>query len=80
MAEEESQNIVKEVCKELSITQKELSEILGVAPNTATQWATQIKPPQIAINFMKLLLENKKQKEQLEKFKKAFNLIDEARK
>ncbi|MCE3037493.1 helix-turn-helix domain-containing protein [Helicobacter sp. faydin-H20] len=74
------ENIVKKVCKELNITQKELSEILGVAPNTATQWATQIKPPQIAVNFMELLIKNKKQREQLEKFKKAFNLIDEARK
>lgn len=27
---EEKENIVKEVCKELNITQKELSEILGV--------------------------------------------------
>ncbi|EAI3156285.1 XRE family transcriptional regulator, partial [Campylobacter coli] len=26
----EKENIVKEVCKELNITQKELSEILGV--------------------------------------------------
>ncbi|MFQ6341985.1 XRE family transcriptional regulator [Campylobacter sp. VTCC 70190] len=77
---EEKENIVKEVCKELNITQKELSSVLGVAPNTATQWATQIEPPQIAVNFMKLLIENKKQKEQLEKFKKAFDLIDEARK
>ncbi|QYH11954.1 helix-turn-helix domain-containing protein [Campylobacter jejuni] len=76
----EKENIVKKVCKELNITQKELSEILGVAPNTANQWATQIEPPQIAVNFMKLLIENKKQKEQLEKFKKAFDLIDEARK
>ncbi|EAK0343252.1 XRE family transcriptional regulator [Campylobacter jejuni] len=76
----EKENIVKKVCKELNITQKELSEILGVAPNTTNQWATQIEPPQIAVNFMKLLIENKKQKEQLEKFKKAFDLIDEARK
>ncbi|XAK37644.1 helix-turn-helix domain-containing protein [Campylobacter coli] len=74
------ENIIKKTCKELGLTQKELSSVLGVAPNTATQWATQIEPPQIAVNFMELLIENKKQKEQLEKFKKAFDLIDEARK
>lgn len=76
----EKENIVKKTCKELGITQKELSEILGVAQNTATQWATQIEPPQIAINFMQLLLKHKKQEEQLNSFKKAFDLIDEARK
>ncbi|ELN3726443.1 helix-turn-helix transcriptional regulator, partial [Campylobacter coli] len=36
----EKENIVKEVCKELNITQKELSEILGVPQTTISGWAT----------------------------------------
>lgn len=73
------ENIVKRVCKELGITQRELAEILGVAQNTPAQWATQTEPPEMAIKFMELLIEHKNTKEQLNKFKKAFELIDEAK-
>lgn len=73
------ENIVKRVCRELEITQRELAERLGVAQNTPAQWATQTEPPEIAIKFMELLLEHKKTQEQLNKFKRAFELLDEAK-
>lgn len=73
------ENIVKKVCTELGITQRELAERIGVASNTPAQWATQTQPPEMAIKFMKLLLEHEKTKKQLDKFKKAFQMLDEAR-
>ncbi|OCS09371.1 hypothetical protein CFTD6783_08370 [Campylobacter fetus subsp. testudinum] len=73
------ENIVKRVCKELGITQRELAEILGVAPNTTAQWATQTQPPEMAIKFMNLLLEHNRLKEKYNHFKTAFDLIDKAR-
>ncbi|MGG7049087.1 MULTISPECIES: helix-turn-helix domain-containing protein [unclassified Campylobacter] len=75
----QSENIVKRVCRELNITQRELAERIGVANNTTAQWATQTKPPEMAVKFMELLLEHEKTKKQLDKFKKAFELIDEAK-
>lgn len=72
------ENIVKKTCRELGVTQIELADIMGVAKNTATQWATQIKPPKYAIKFMKLLAEHKKTKEQLEKLKSALEILKNA--
>ncbi|MCZ6161968.1 helix-turn-helix transcriptional regulator [Campylobacter ureolyticus] len=73
------ENIVKKVCRELEITQRELAERLGVAQNTPAQWATQTEPPEMAVKFMELMLKYKKTETQLNKFKKAFELIDEAK-
>lgn len=75
----EKQNIVKRVCKELGITQRELAERIGVASNTPAQWATQTTPPDMAVKFMELLIEHEKTKRQLDKFKQGFALIDEAK-
>lgn len=72
------ENIVKKTCRELGVTQIELADIMGVAKNTATQWATQIKPPKYAIKFMELLAEHKKTKEQLEKLKSALEILKNA--
>lgn len=72
------ENIVKKTCRELGVTQIELADIMGVAKNTATQWATQIKPPKYAIKFMELLAEYKKTKEQLEKLKSALEILKNA--
>ncbi|AQW85588.1 hypothetical protein CPIN18020_0347 [Campylobacter pinnipediorum subsp. caledonicus] len=74
------ENIVKKVCKELNITQRELAEMIGVAENTPAQWATQKEPPLMAIKFMELLLEHDKTKKQLDKFIQGFKLIDQAKK
>lgn len=75
----EKQNIVKRVCKELGITQRELADRIGVASNTPAQWATQTTPPDMAVKFMELLIEHEKTKRQLDKFKQGFALIDEAK-
>ena len=72
------ENIVKKTCRELGVTQKELADIMGVAKNTTTQWATQITPPKYAIKFMELLAEHKKTKEQLEKLKSALEILKNA--
>lgn len=72
----EKENIVKEVCKELNITQKELSEILGVPQTTISGWATT-KIPKMAELALNLLIENKTLKEKLEIFKKAHKIASE---
>lgn len=73
-------NIVKQVCKELGITQRELAERMGVSQNMPAKWAmADTEPSNMAIKFMELLIEHEKVKSKLDKFEKAFALIDEAR-
>jgi len=76
MAEE---NIVKQVCKELGITQKELAEKLGVHLTTVQKWAGTDEIPNNAKKSIELLMENYQLKKRLNKFQTAFKLIDEAR-
>lgn len=76
----EKENIVKSACKELGITQKELSEKLGTHLTTVQKWAASEEIPSSAEKSIELLLENERLKEKLFKFNSAFNLIDEARK
>ncbi len=59
-----SDNIVKRVCKELGITQKELAERLEIPAGTVSRWASTDEIPKTAKVALELLLENKKLKEQ----------------
>ena len=42
------ENIVKKVCKEFNITQKELAEILDVPQGTVNRWASNNDIPKMA--------------------------------
>ncbi|EGD4087977.1 helix-turn-helix transcriptional regulator, partial [Campylobacter coli] len=56
---EEKENIVKEVCKELNITQKELSEILGVHLTTIQKWVANDNDLPLQVKkSLNLVLEN----------------------
>ncbi|BCD61720.1 hypothetical protein NrS5_16 [Nitratiruptor phage NrS-5] len=74
------ENIVKKVCKELGITQKELAERIGVNEGTPAQWSSKGNIPEWAKKFMECLLEKKACEDKLQKFQTAFKLIDEAKK
>ncbi len=70
-------NIVKRVCKELNITQRELAEILKVNDVTVRQWSSkgEITPnTEVVLN---LLLENHQLKMRLDKIKGFVELIQE---
>lgn len=68
------ENIVKKVCAELGITQKELAEELGMKPTALSNWANG-DIPQIAQKALELLLENKELKEKFEILKKAHKIL-----
>ena len=56
-------NIVKEICKELRITQKNLAEILEVPEGTVSSWAVKNEIPRLgkkAIEFYMLNVKNQK--------------------
>lgn len=70
-----NENIVKKVCTELGITQKELAEELGVDDGTVRKWSSAGKAPDMAERFMICLLENKKLKSDFEILRKAHKII-----
>jgi DNA-binding transcriptional regulator YiaG len=56
-------NVVKEICKELKITQKQLAEILEVPEGTVSSWAVKDEIPRLgkkAIEFYMLNIKNQK--------------------
>ena len=71
------ENIVKKVCKELGITQKELAERMGVSEGTVRNWSSQNNAPEWAVKFMNLLLEYEKVKEKADKAKQIAILLEE---
>ena len=73
------ENIVKKTCRELGITQKELAERLGTHLTTVQKWVASNELPNNVTKSIELLLENEDLKSKLNKFKTAFNMIDEAR-
>lgn len=70
-----SDNIVKNACKELGITQKELSDKLGASEGTVRNWSSSNELPQWAMNFIELLKENQKNKEIADTVKKLINMV-----
>ena len=70
------ENIVKKVCKELGITQKELAERLEVSPASVSDWAKGNIPKMTKL-ALELLIENKELKEKLNVFKEAHKIASE---
>jgi DNA-binding XRE family transcriptional regulator len=69
-------NIVKRVCKELGITQKELAERLGASEGTVRNWSASNEPPEWANKFMALMLENEKNKKVGDKLRELLSLVN----
>jgi len=70
------ENIVKRACKELGITQKELSDKLGVDDGTVRKWASEAtKTPEWAEKFIALILESENNKKALEHFKNFLKFL-----
>ena len=73
----EKQNIVKRVCKELNITQRELAEIIKVNPGTPAQWVSKGEVPPTYQYLLELMLENKHLKEKIAKLTAFKELLNE---
>lgn len=69
-------NIIKELCKSLNITQKELSIKLWISLPTIARYSSNIdKMPKSAKFTLNLLLENIELKKQLELLKESIKLL-----
>lgn len=71
-------NIVKKVCAELEITQKELAVKLGVHITAVQKWVANAQNlPLQTQKTLELVLENHKLKQKTEKIDQILRLIDE---
>ena len=68
------ENIVKKACKELNVSVRDLAELLGASEGTVRNWSSSNDLPQWAINFIKHLITNKKEKEIVIKVKEIIEL------
>ncbi|WP_169763898.1 XRE family transcriptional regulator [Campylobacter mucosalis] len=73
--EKDAENIVKKVCRELCITQRELAEIIKVNSGTPAQWITKGEVPPTYQYLLELMLKNKELKSKLETIKKAHEIV-----
>ena len=70
------ENIVKKVCKELGITQKELAEMLEVQPSAVSNWNSGKIPKMVEI-LLNQMLELKECKDKLKKLQNFKELLGE---
>lgn len=68
-------NVVKEVCKELGITQKNLAEILEVPEGTISSWAVKNEIPRLGKKAIEFYIENSKNKKIVDSYKNFVNLL-----
>ena len=58
-------NVVKDVCRELSITQKTLAEILEVPEGTVSSWAVKNEIPRLGKKAIEFYIQNKKNQDEI---------------
>jgi len=56
-------NVVKDVCRELCITQKNLAEILEVPEGTVSSWAVKNEIPRLGKKAIEFYIQNRKNQE-----------------
>ena len=68
-------NVVKDVCKELRITQKELARILEVPEGTISSWAVKNEIPRLGKKAIEFYIQNTKNQEIVDSYKSFLGLL-----
>jgi DNA-binding transcriptional regulator YiaG len=69
-------NVVKKVCKELNITQKNLANILEVPEGTVSSWAVKNEIPRLGKKAIEFYIKNQKNQKIVDSYKKFLNLLN----
>lgn len=69
-------NIVKDICKELSITQKELAAILEVPEGTVSSWAVKNEIPRLGKKAIEFYIQSQESRKIIESYKSFVKLLD----
>lgn len=73
---DKNENIIKQTCKELGITQKALAEAMGVGEQTVSSWARGINEiPVWAFKMFELMKQAKEEKQKDEVITNAIKLL-----
>ena len=74
-AKKPKSNVVKDVCKELRITQKQLAEILEVPEGTVSSWAVKNEIPRLGKKAIEFYILNTKNQEIVDSYKNFVQLL-----
>lgn len=69
-------NVVKDVCIELEITQKELARILEVPEGTISSWAVKNEIPRLGKKAIEFYIQNNKNKKIVDSYKSFISLLN----
>jgi len=69
-------NVVKEVCTELNITQKNLATILEVPEGTVSSWAVKNEIPRLGKKAIEFYIQNKHNQQIVDSYKSFVNLLN----
>ncbi|MBU0720574.1 XRE family transcriptional regulator [bacterium] len=75
-AKKQKSNIVKDICKELNITQKNLAEVLEVPEGTISSWAVKNEIPRLGKKAIEFYMLNKKNQEIVDSYKNFVQLLN----
>jgi DNA-binding XRE family transcriptional regulator len=73
-------NLIKDTCKQLGITQKELAEKMGVAEGTVKNWSSTGNLPEWSIKFISNMMEKRIVEAELETVKGHLKSLKEFKK
>lgn len=69
-------NVVKEICKELNITQKHLASILEIPEGTVSSWAVKNEIPRLGKKAIEFYIEKEKQQQIVDSYKSFVKLLN----
>jgi len=68
-------NVVKDICKELDITQKQLAEILEVPEGTVSSWAVKNEIPRLGKKAIEFYIQNRKNQKIVDSYRSFIELL-----
>ena len=68
-------NVVKDVCNELEITQKQLAEILEVPEGTVSSWAVKNEIPRLGKKAIEFYIQSQKNRKIVESYRSFMDLL-----
>jgi len=69
-------NVVKDICSELQITQKELANILEIPEGTVSSWAVKNEIPRLGKKAIEFYTQNQKNQQIIDSYKSFVKLLD----
>ncbi len=68
-------NVVKEICKELDITQKQLAEVLEIPEGTVSSWAVKNEIPRLGKKAIEFYIQNQKNQKIVDSYRSFIELL-----